>query len=147
MNRLKTGCIILSIWSSLNFFPSLYVAISILFSDKHPPGLYAIPEERTIASMSPEMLATVDSIGLFANVSVAALHALILIAIWKGLNNGIRWVYWALLISSVIALLAGVAADYAIHFAFPEINLISAMILATGFFLSGTGLYYQTNKK
>ncbi|HMB63198.1 MAG TPA: hypothetical protein VKN36_09010 [Eudoraea sp.] len=68
-------------------------------------------------------------------------------AIWKGLNNGMRWGYRALLLSSVIALLAGVTADYAVHFAFPEINLISAMVMATGFFLSGTGLYNQTNKK
>lgn len=141
MNSLKIGSIVLSIWSSLNFFPSLYVVVSILFLDKHPPGLYAILNAGDIQSMSPEMLATVDSIGLFANLSVAALNALILIAIWKGLTNRIVWVYWALLTASIFALLAGVAADHAVNFAFPEVNMISALILAIGFIFSGIGLF------
>ena len=147
MDSLKIGSIVLSIWSSLNFFPSLYVVIGILFLGKHPPGLYAILNAGDIQSMSPEMLATVDSIGLFANLSVAALNALILIAIWKGLNNRTVWAYWALLVASIFALLAGVAADYAVDFAFPEVNLISALILAVGFIFSGIGLFNQVDKK
>ncbi|RKN79858.1 hypothetical protein D7Z94_16435 [Ulvibacterium marinum] len=117
------------------------MVVSILFLDKHPPGLYAILNAGDIQSMSPKMLATVDSIGLFANLSVAALNALILIAIWKGLTNRIVWVYWALLTASIFALLAGVAADYAVNFAFPEVNMISALILAIGFIFSGIGLF------
>lgn len=141
MDALKTGSIVLSIWSGLNFLPSLYVAGGILFLSQHPPGLYAILSEGDIQSMSPDMLATVDSIGLFANLSVAALNALILIAIWKGLINRVAWVYWALLVASIFALFAGVAADYAVSFAFPEVNLVSALILAIGFIFSGIGLF------
>ena len=141
MNKLKIGAIILSVWSSLNFFPSLYVAVSILFLGKHPPGLYAILSEEDIKSLSPEMLATVDSIGLFANLSVAALNLLILIVIWKGLNKRIRWTFWTLLAACIIAILAGVMADYAVNFAFPEVNMISTIIVAIGFIFSGMGLF------
>ncbi|WP_411029481.1 hypothetical protein [Spongiimicrobium sp. 3-5] len=141
MNTLKIGSIILSVWSSLNFFPSLYVALSILFLDKHPPGLYAVLKEENINAMSAPMLATVDSIGLFANLSVAAFNLLMLVAIWKGLNKRIIWVYWALLASSTLAILAGVAADYAVGYAFPEVNIISAAILIIGFVFSGIGLF------
>ncbi|WP_425236141.1 hypothetical protein [Ulvibacterium sp.] len=141
MDFLKIGSIVLSIWSSLNFFPSLYVVIGILFLGAHPPGLYAVLVAEDIQSMSPDILATVDSIGLFANLSVAALNALILIVIWKGLINRVVWVYWALLIASIFALLAGIAADYAVNFAFPEVNLVSALILAIGFIFSGIGLF------
>ncbi|TMU50439.1 hypothetical protein [Flagellimonas algicola] len=141
MNKLKIGSIILSVWSSLNFFPSLYVGISILFFDSHPPGLYAILNEGDFKIMSPEMLMTVDSIGLFANLSVAALNLLILVVIWKGLNNSIIWTYWALMVSCVIAILAGVAADYAVNFAFPEVNIVSVLIVAAGFIFSGIGLF------
>ncbi len=138
---LKTGSIILSIWSCLNFFPSLYVAASILFMDKHPPGLYAILDDNDIKSMSSQMLDTVDSIGLFANLSVAALNLLILIVIWRGLVKGIQWTYWALLASCTLSILAGVAADRAVGFAFPEVNLISAAIVAAGFVFCAIGLF------
>ncbi len=138
---LKTGSIILSIWSCLNFFPSLYVVASILFLGKHPPGLYAILDANDIISMNSQMLATVDSIGLFANLSVAALNLLILVVIWKGLIKGIQWTYWALLASCVLSILAGVAADQAVGFAFPEVNLISAAIVVAGFVICAIGLF------
>lgn len=138
---LKTGSIIITIWSSLNFLPALYVVIGILFLGNHPPGLYAILNEENIKSMSPEILATVDSIGLFANLSVVALNLLILIAIWKGLNQRILWVFWALLAAITFAILAGVAADYAVGYAFPEVNIASTLILVTGFVFSAIGLF------
>ncbi|WP_299531667.1 hypothetical protein [Ulvibacterium sp.] len=141
MDALKIGSIVLSVWSGLNLFPSLYVVVGILFLGEHPPGLYAILSAEDIQSMSPDMLATVDSIGLFANLSVVALNALMLIAIWKGLINRVLWVFWALLVAFIFALLAGIAADYAVNFAFPEVNLVSALILALGFIFSGIGLF------
>jgi len=138
---LKTGAVILSIWSSLNLFPSIYVVVGILFWGDHPPGLYAILTEEAVNALSPEMLATVDSMGLFANLSVAACNLIALVAIWKGLNRRVRWVFWALVPSFALALLAGVAADYAVGFAFPEVNIISALILAVGLTCAAIGLF------
>lgn len=138
---LKTGVVILSVWSSLNLLPSIYVIIGVLFLGHHPPGLYAILTEDAVNALSPEVLATVDSIGLFANLSVAAFNVVALVAIWKGLNQRVRWVFWALVPSFSLALLAGVAADYAVGFTFPEVNLISALILAVGLGFSGIGLF------
>ncbi|WP_422104037.1 hypothetical protein [Winogradskyella sp.] len=128
----------------LKFFSFTLCCDKYPFFEKHPPGLYAILREEEIKMMSQEMLATVDSIGLFANLSVAALNLLILIAIWKGLNKGKVWVFWALLASCIVAILAGVAADYALYFAFPEVNMISALICAIGFVFAGIGLFNKT---
>lgn len=125
----------------MNLFPSMYVVLSILLFHKHPPGLYAVLSEEEIRSMSSEMLMTVDSIGLFANLSVVALNLLILAIVWKGLINRFTWAYWVLLASCTISMLAGVAADYAVNFAFPKVNFISAIILAAGFAFSAVGLF------
>ena len=66
-----------------------------------------------------------------------------IIAIWKGLNQRIYWVFWALLASYSLAILAGIAADYAVGFAFPEVNIISATILGTGLIFSTIGLFKE----
>ena len=54
-------------------------------------------------------------------------------AVWKGLVRQSAWAFWALSASALVALLAGVGADYVVGTRFPEVNLVSGLLLAAGF--------------
>ena len=138
---LKTGTIILSIWAGLNLHPSFGILILILFQGKNAPALSVLLSEEEISGLSSDLLATVNSIAAFANGLNVAFCLLFLFAIWRGLNRKIEWVFWALLLSTVFALLAGIAGDYIVGTKFPEVNVISGLILAVGFICSAIGIF------
>lgn len=138
---LKTGTTILSIWAGLNLLPSFGILILILFQGKNAPALSVLLSEEEISGLSSDLLATVNSIAAFANGLNVAFCLLFLFAIWRGLNRKIEWVFWALLLSTVFALLAGIAGDYIVGTKFPEVNVISGLILAVGFICSAIGIF------
>ena len=138
---LKLGAVILSIWGGLNLLPSSGILVLILFQNKNAPALSVLLSEEEISGLSSDLLATVNSIAAFANGLNVAFCLLFLFAIWRGLNRKIEWVFWALLLSTVFALLAGIAGDYIVGTKFPEVNVISGLILAVGFICSAIGIF------
>ena len=138
---LKTGSVILSIWSGLNLVPSLGILTLVVFLDKNAPALSVLLTEDEISMLSADVLATANSIAAFANGLNVAFCILFLIAVWKGLMLKIEWVFWALLVSSAFALVAGIAGDYVVGTQFPEVNIISGMILAVGFACAAKELF------
>ena len=129
---LKAGCVVLSVWSVLNLIPSSWIVVSILFRGGNAPGLYALLTQDQVRALAPDVLASANSIGVFANGLNVAYCLLFTIAVWKGLAQRIEWVFWALLASGIFALVAGVGADHTVGTQFPEVNLISALLLAVG---------------
>ena len=93
--------------------------------------------------LSDDALATIDSIAVFANGTNIALCLIAMPVVWIGLARRRRWTFWSLLAGLVTALGAGIAADYAVGFEFPHINLASGAILAMGFTLAAIGLFQR----
>ena len=143
---LKAGSTILSIWCGLNIIPSIGILASILFLNGNTPALTALLSASEVSALDSDILATANSIAVFANGLNVALCLLFLIAIWKGLFLKMKWVFWALVSASIFALIAGAGADYVVGTQFPEINVISGLILAVGFLCAARDIF-QTNSK
>ncbi len=137
---LKIGCVILSLWTILNLVPSLLILINTIFRGGHTPALYAVLNEEQVNGLSAEVLATLDSIAVFANGTNIAFCLVSLFAIWMGLNRRQNWSFWGLLAGFTAALLAGLAADYMVGTVAPQVNAISAGILVLGFVFVVVGL-------
>ena len=130
---LKFGSLLLGVWSVLNLVPSAWILFSVLARGENVPGLTAVLTESQIHALGDEALAAANSIGVYANGLSVAFCLLFTIAIWKGLLQKTKWVFWALAASTLVALLGGVGADYVVGVRFPELNLISGLLLAIGF--------------
>ena len=137
---LKIGCAILSIWTVLNLIPSGMIIVDTIFSGGHTPGLYLLLTEDEVSSLEPDVVATMDSIAVFANGLNIAFCLLALFTIWHGLRRRQRWAFWGLLAGFTFAVLAGVGADYEVGWAAPMVNVISAAILMVGFTCAAMGL-------
>lgn len=137
----KAGCIVLTLWTTLNLIPSGIIVVSTMFFGGHTPALSLRLSEDEVEALSPDVLATLDSIAVFANCTNVAFCIVALVVIWMGLYRRHRWALWALLAGFGFALLAGVGADYEVGFAAPWVNAISAGILAIGLGLAAVGLF------
>lgn len=138
---LKTGCLILSAWIVLNLIPSTMIVVGTLFFGGHTPALYLILTEEEVGALSPEVLATMDSIAVFANGLNLAFCLVSIFTIWWGLHRRQVWAFWGLLVGFALVLLAGVGADYEVGTAAPMVNVISGSILALGFAISAVGMF------
>lgn len=138
---LKTGSIILSLWSVLNLLPALYMIVHITVLGNNHPLLSTRFSEDDISAISPSLLATINGMAVYANGLVIGFCGLSLIAIWKGLNKTTMWTFWALLISSIAVVLAGFVSDYVSETNYYTASIVSALILIAGFILVTAGLF------
>ena len=138
---LRPGCILLTAWTALNLIPSAVILIHTILGGGHTLALYALLTEEDVGALSPEVLATVDSIAVFANGTNLAFCAVSLFVIWRGLYRRKVWAFPALSAGFTLALLAGVGGDYEVGFAAPMVNVISAAMLALGLSLSAAGMF------
>ena len=130
---LKLGSILLCLWSVLNLLPSTWILVSILFRGGNAPGLTGVLTEPQVRALGREALAAANSIAVFANGLNVAFCLLFTVVVWRGLARQSPWVFWALSASALVALLAGVGADYMVGTRFPAVNLVSGLLLAAGF--------------
>lgn len=138
---LKLGCLLLGLWSVLNLAPSAWILYSVLGRGENAPGLTAVLTGSQIQAIEAEALAAANSIGVPANGLNVAFCLLFVVLIWKGLLRKARWVFWTMAASSLIAVLGGVGADYMVGTRNPEINLISALLLAVGFAFCASAIF------
>ena len=130
---LKTGCVVLSFWGVGNLLPSAWILASILLGRMNAPGLYMLLTVDQARGLAPDVLASANSIGVYANGLNVAYGLLFTIAVWKGVARRVEWVFWALVASAIFALIAGVGADYVVGWQIPMMNTVSALLLAVGF--------------
>ncbi len=142
---LRFGCWVLTIWSALNLFVSLKIVLVTLAYGQHTPALYLILDESDVTEMPAEVLATIDSIAVFANGLNVAFCVLTLSLLWGGLARSKVWSFPPLLLGLFIAWLAGVGADFAVGNAAPWVNVVSLAILALGISSAAFGLFGAPN--
>jgi len=138
---LKLGCLLLGLWSVLNLAPSAWILYSVLARGENAPGLTAVLTESQIQAIEAEALAAANSIGVYANGLNVAFCLLFTVLIWKHLLRKTRWAFWAMAASSLVAVLGGVGADYVVGTRNPEVNLISALLLAVGFACCASAIF------
>ncbi|MGH1538820.1 MAG: hypothetical protein ACRBHB_00225 [Arenicella sp.] len=141
---LKIGCIILGLWSLLNLIASLVVVlIPVILLGENAPAVLESISERDINRVDSNIVNNANAIAVFANGVNVAFGMLSLSAIWCGLFQKIKWVFWALFSSLTAMWLTGIAADFVVGIRHPEVNIASGLILATGLICSAIAIFRQ----
>ncbi len=131
----------MTIWSTLNLIASLKIVLDTLIYDKHTPALYLILDGSDVSALPSDVLATIDSIAVFANGLNVAFCTVTLCLVWGGLAQSKLWSFPSLLAGLTAAWLAGVGADFAVGNAAPWVNAVSLAIIVLGISTSAAGLF------
>ena len=137
---LKVGSVILSVWSAINMAIALGFVGTVLLGNNHPVLTQRISAEE-MSSLSSTVVDTANSMAVFGNGTLVAFCLLTLFGIWNGVQRRVVWVFWALLGSMVVAMLAGFAGDYVSGTSYLIASIPSALILAAGFTCTALGLF------
>lgn len=147
---LRTGAILLTVWSGLNLLLAIASNIAICFIGANSPGLAMMVSESDIRQLDPHWLAGINGLAVFCNAWDAAFCLTVLFVTWTSLVKKARWAFWCLLISlgflqtfafvaysffEAMHLRANIAAVN--HFA----NVFSTAILLAGLGLSGYAIH------
>ncbi len=138
---LRAGCVALSLWLLLNLVPSAIIVVRTLTGDGHTPALYMLLDQAEVDALDERVLATLDSIAVYANSTNVALALLALAVVWLALAQRSVWAFWVLLLGFSCSFCAGIAADAVVGFVFPEVNALSGLILVAGFGFSALGIF------
>lgn len=128
------GLALLSLWCGLNLLPSLGIIFMVVVLGLNAPAVADSLSPAQVSAVDPRLLANVNGIAVFANGTNAAFCTLCLLVAWRGVRRSEGWALPALGIALALALLGGIASDYAAGWRHPEVNVISAAILAGGVF-------------
>jgi hypothetical protein len=94
---LKTGSIILSIWSGINFLLAALILTSVVIFNANSPLLVMVFEKHEIASLDTRVIASLNTLTILYNSCSMVLSVLVWLIIRKNLNTGQKWAFWALL--------------------------------------------------
>ena len=141
---LRTGAILLTVWSGLNLLLAIACIIAICFFRNNSPGLAMMVSESEIQQLDPKWLTCINGLAVFCNAWDAAFCLLVLFVVWTSLVNKARWAFWGLLISLVFLQTFAFVA----YSSFETMNLraniagvnLFANIFSTALLLAGLGL-------
>ncbi|MEM7478181.1 MAG: hypothetical protein AAF483_24605, partial [Planctomycetota bacterium] len=142
---LKLGCWVLTVWAALNCMASVKIILETLLLNGHTPALFLLLSSADVKSLSPETLATIDSIAIFANGLNVAFCILALGLVWTGLANKQSAAFALLLAGFTAAWAAGFLADLAVGLAAPWVNIVSFLILGFGLAAAAIGFAQRTS--
>jgi hypothetical protein len=138
---LKTGSIILSIWSGISFFLSSLILTIIIFFKKDAPILVMVFEESEIARLDAKVTSALNTLAILYNSCAAALSLLALFVIWTSLINGQREAFWALLITIGFVQILAFTAFAAVGNQRWPMNVVLSALYVVGIGLAGYSIF------
>jgi hypothetical protein len=139
MRSLKTGAVLLSIWSGLNLLVAVAVTGTTL-AGHTPPALSLALTGAEIERVDAKILAVVNAQAAIANPCIAALCALVLVVTWTSLIAHARWAFWALAATLVPVQVFGFVSDAFLGHRNRVANVASSVLLAAGLALAARAL-------
>lgn len=141
---LRTGAILLSLWTGFNLVLALRILFMVLVLGKNAPCLLILYDDIRAVGMDPRALATINGLAVVFNGCAAAICALSLAVIWVPLVRGATWAFWALAGSLLFLQAVGFASDS--FFAHKNLvaNVISSSLLLLGFAAAAGGIFRKS---
>jgi hypothetical protein len=141
---LRTGAILLSLWTGFNLILALGILFMLLILGKNAPCLLILYDDIRAVGMDPRALATINGLAVVFNACTAAICALSLAVIWLALIKRNVWAFWALAGSLFFLQAAGFASDS--FFAHKNLiaNIISSSLLLLGFVAAAMSLFRKS---
>jgi len=138
---LKTGSIILSIWSGIHgFLASLILAVLLVFNG-NSPLLVMVFDKSEIASMDTKVIAAMNCLTIMYNSCAVAFSILALLIIWTSLVNARKWAFWALLSTIGFVEVLAFIASAGVGNARWQVNVVLSVLYVVGIGLAGASLF------
>jgi len=138
---LKSGAIVLSIWSGLNLLLAGAILVSMTMLGGNAPGLRILFDEAAVRGLDPRALATVNALAILFNACAMAFCLLMLYVTWSRVAVGVKSAFWALAIASGSLQVFGFKSDAYLGGRNLLANVTSSAVLLIGLGLSGLGTY------
>jgi hypothetical protein len=141
---LRTGAILLSLWTGFNLILALGILFMLLALGKNAPCLLILYDDTRAVGMDPRALATINGLAVVFNACAAAICALSLAVIWLALIKREVWAFGALAGSLFFLQATGFASDS--FFANKNLvaNIISSSLLSLGFAAAAMGIFRKS---
>lgn len=134
---LKTGSIILSIWSGINFLLAALILTSVVIFNANSPLLAMVFEKHEIASLDTRVIASLNTLTILYNSCSMVLSVLVWLIIRKNLNTGQKWAFWALLfVIGFVEVMAFIASAEVGHVRW-QVNVILSILYFVGIGVTG----------
>jgi len=140
---LRTGAVLLSLWTGFNLILALGILFMLLVLGKNAPCLLILYDDMRAVGMDPRALATINALAVVFNACAAAICALSLAVIWVALVRRAVWAFWALAGSLLFLQVAGFASDAFLSHKNLVANIVSSSLLLLGFAAAATGIFRQ----
>jgi hypothetical protein len=138
---LKSGSIILSIWSGINIFLASLILIIVFFPNGKSPILSMVFEKPEIAGLDAKVISALNSLTINYNSCDVALSALALFITWSGLINGKKWAFWALLVTIGFVEIFAFLASAEVGNVRWQVNVVQSVLYVVGIGLSGYSIF------
>lgn len=141
---LRTGAVLLSLWTGFNLILALGILFILLVLGKNAPCLLILYDDMQAVGMDPRALATINALAVVFNACAAAICALSLVVIWVALVRRAVWAFWALAGSLLFLQAAGFASDSFLSHKNLVANIVSSTLLLLGFAAAATRIFRQS---
>jgi len=142
---LKTGSIILSIWSGINFLLAALILTNVVIFNANSPLLVMVFEKYEIASLDTRVIASLNTLTILYNSCSMVLSLLVWLIIRKNLNTGQKWAFWALLfVIGFVEVMSFIASAEVGHVRW-QVNVILSILYVVGIGVTGFAILKPQN--
>jgi hypothetical protein len=138
---LKTGSIILSIWSGINFLLAALILTSVVIFNANSPLLVMVFEKSEIARMDAKVIESLNALTILYNSCSVVLSVLVWLLIRKSLIAGQKWSFWVLLFAIGFVEVMAFIASAPIGNARWQVNIILSALYIVGIGLVGYSIF------
>jgi hypothetical protein len=137
---LKTGSIILTVWSGLNFLLAAMILITVVAFDADSPLLPMVFDAPEISALDPKVVASLNTLTILYNSCSVVVSVLVWTIIRKHVGHGERWAYWLLVaVIGFIEVMAFVASAQVDHARW-QVNVVLTLLYVAGSAITGYAL-------
>ncbi len=137
---LKTGSILLTFWSGLNFLLAAGILTAVVAFDADSPLLPLVFDAPEITALDPKVVASLNTLTILYNSCSVVVSVLVWTIIRRHLVHGERWAYWLLVaVIGFIEVMAFVASAQVDHARW-QVNVVLTLLYVAGSAITGYAL-------
>jgi hypothetical protein len=138
---LKTGSIILYIWSGVNFLLAALILTTVVVFNADSPLLVMVFDKPEIAALDARVTASLNTLTILYNSCSVVVSVLVWTIIRKHLVTGETWAFWLLLfVIGFVEVMAFIASAQVGHARW-QVNVLLSTLYVAGIGVTGYALF------
>lgn len=138
---LKTGSILLTLWSGINFLLAALILMSVVVFNANSPLLVMVFNPSEIANLEPRAISALNALTILYNSCAIAVSILVLFIIRTQLIYKEKRAFWALLFTIGFVELMAFIGSAEVGNARWQVNVVLSVLYVLGIALAGYALF------